>query len=628
MSTSVAAARMAQTAARLEDKSVRNTSSDGLREVKRRVRTGCFNCRKKHKKCDEQKPICKACAQRTEECRWPESTSANKNKRRRANNKFNSNNSASPYSAELEAIDTYSKNLENLDNSLATETVQPNHWNNVIGNASNSPEDHYLSDHSHQRSISSGISPGPNSHHTRGSLSAQGGDQQSIHQPLQDEHNVNGGVGGGEGGGDGDQVPQAPVDFPFAFSPPEFDLMDYDDLKLTLRDYMFANATNLEAGSALPLSMAQTSSPGTSEQETPVWLTMYETKMLLKNYLYNVAPWLDMFDLSRQFGLETTQLSKTSKGLRYALLALSARQKEKLDASYDPSKSKILYQLSLKHLIPSVKNTPDITAISTCVLLCVIEMMSVAPEKWRYHIEGCAALFKAMGINGFSSKYERAMFWCFARMDVNSGVVGEQKTMIQSDKWLPQGVSVYDAHDLFVHEKSIDMYANYMVFLCSRVLNLIATEDAGDFDKEWEKLWNEVNQWHSERPTQMQSIIEFDSSPFPEVLYDNGPAISSNQLYHMAIILLYEVKPRGFKIDMKAFKPATWHAKQVCAISIHNDHHGCWNNSVQSLYVAGKLLTHKDEHKIVLELLDTIERTTGWYMKFRAKDLMEYWDQI
>ena len=123
----------------------------------------------------------------------------------------------------------------------------------------------------------------------------------------------------------------------------------------------------------------------------------------------------------------------------------------------------------------------------------------------------------------------------------------------------------------------------------------------------------------------MKPLIEYDSSPFPEILYDNGPAIASNQLYHMSMIILMENKPRLYKT--KHSKSPTWHAKQICSISLNNDHQGCWNNSVQTLYVAGKLLTHEDEHKIILDLMDEIETTTGWAMRFRGKDLKEFWEQ-
>ncbi|KAJ5737939.1 transcriptional regulator family: Fungal Specific TF, partial [Penicillium malachiteum] len=36
-----------------------------------RSRTGCLQCRKRHNKCDEKRPICSFCSSRDLECQWP-----------------------------------------------------------------------------------------------------------------------------------------------------------------------------------------------------------------------------------------------------------------------------------------------------------------------------------------------------------------------------------------------------------------------------------------------------------------------------------------------------------------------------------------------------------------------------
>lgn len=42
------------------------------------------------------------------------------------------------------------------------------------------------------------------------------------------------------------------------------------------------------------------------------------------------------------------------------------------------------------------------------------------PKEWRRHLDGCAYLIQAAGINGFSGKEEQALFWCFARMGMKT----------------------------------------------------------------------------------------------------------------------------------------------------------------------------------------------------------------
>lgn len=605
--------------------------------VRKRVRTGCFNCRRKHKKCDEQKPICKACVQKNDVCEWPAPVEnpSKRSKRRKtslalghkgqidSNNKHQYNSakirassigSLSPSSdssvssrsstnvvENLKAIDDYSKKLENMETSLNTNNkewiVTPNalseHSSNINGSNS-SPQDPLQAAASALHEFER---------------------KSSISSKQEEQHATN-----------------VPTNFPFLLNPTtqtnQFDLLDLNELQDTFRDYMFANVSNVQDPD-LNNTMLFNKNIGVLNQgpDHTAQLSKQEEKKLMKNYLYKVAPWLDMFDLSRQIGLKSVQLAKEHPCLKYAILALSSRQMERTNNLNDPSISAALYQTSLKHLIPTVKKRPDIGAISACVTLCIFDMMSRTPEKWRYHLEGCSALFKATGITGFSKPYERALFWAFARMDVNSAVIGEQRTMIESEKWVPDGIPLRSAGDLFKGENTIDMYANYSVFLSSRVLNLISSTTVPNFDEEWEFLWNELNEWHHNRPDEMKPLMEFESSPFPEILYDNGPAISSNQLYHMSMILLMDNKSRVYKFQSKHTKSPTWHAKQICAISINNDHQGCWNNSVQTLYVAGKLLTHEDEHRIILDLMDEIETTTGWAMRFKGRDLKEFWEQ-
>lgn len=71
-----------------------------------------------------------------------------------------------------------------------------------------------------------------------------------------------------------------------------------------------------------------------------------------------------------------------------------------------------------------------------------------------------------------------------------------------------------------------------------------------------------------------------------------------------------------------------WHARQICAISESNSHHGSWTNSVQPLWIAGKVMSHPSEHRAILRILERIEKEVGWDTKWRADDLKEYWGDL
>lgn len=135
----------------------------------------------------------------------------------------------------------------------------------------------------------------------------------------------------------------------------------------------------------------------------------------LKNYVREVAPWLDMFDSQNTFGIQLPILAHDFPALRYAILAISARQMERKNGTRDSFDSLELYQESIRLLSPLLQ-VRDANVIATCVLLCCLEMMSARGQDWQRHLEGCAALFNAFEIHGFSSGLLQAVFWCYARM--------------------------------------------------------------------------------------------------------------------------------------------------------------------------------------------------------------------
>lgn len=143
------------------------------------------------------------------------------------------------------------------------------------------------------------------------------------------------------------------------------------------------------------------------------------------------------------------------------------------------------------------------------------------------------------------------------------------------------------------------MWANYAVFLTAKVCHFIwmQTKGMGDtanssdqasFSHDWFDIWAELQSWRENRPAQ---LLEFDfpgdddysaGSPFPFMLFAVPCAISSNQLYHTACLLLLDVKPPSIDLSYAGSSSAgLWHARRICGISSSNEHHGCLNNAIQ-----------------------------------------------
>lgn len=394
----------------------------------------------------------------------------------------------------------------------------------------------------------------------------------------------------------------------------------------------------------------------------------------LKAYLGQVASWLDMFDSDRAFGIQLPALASFSPALMYAILALSARQIERQEGKQASFDSLQLYQEAIRSSTPLLQSH-DQMVIPVCVLLCCMEMMSASALDWRRHLEGCAALFDSFGVNGFSCDLLQAVFWCFARMgkspDIPIIVVwkleskkrcsrsrvmypdklitcipdlcgalisdGVESTLLDPTKWLPFGESHSSARSLFRASQSPDMHANQAVYLCAQVCKLISdrtkylelSQENGctdpEFASRWQCFWDDLKGWVADRPAVLVPIRTCNSSPFPRILFVHWAAISSNQLYHTACILLLNMQPKSLSLELSPETSALWHAKRICGISLSNPHKGSLNNAIQPLWVAGRLLGHKSEHILIIKLIRSIEASTGWGTCWRLPDLELAW---
>jgi hypothetical protein len=362
---------------------------------------------------------------------------------------------------------------------------------------------------------------------------------------------------------------------------------------------------------------------------------------LWANYLDEVAPWLDMFDNQRHFQHTLPIMAKSAAHLRLAILALSARQIERKNPNNPYVESLDLYQEAIRLIMQELQSM-DTAVIASCVLLCVLEMMSSSPRDWSRHLDGCAILIQLAEINGVVGGMRQAVFWCFARMDVWGGFLSESASKIPVNQWFEQSGTMSLTVSQFRTSLDFDNYANYAVFLCASVLVVITRKHVtlgGEQDHEssylaeWKAMFDLLEDWYACRPEQMQPLLSYPAEigdatrPFPIVVYGNASAINGNTLYHTSALLMLQLVPKGHKLGTMR-KSILWHARQICGISTSNDNHGAWINALQPLWIAGKVMSSPLEHKVILDILLRIEKETGWVTSWRAEDLKDYWGAV
>ncbi|PPJ60788.1 hypothetical protein CBER1_02364 [Cercospora berteroae] len=388
----------------------------------------------------------------------------------------------------------------------------------------------------------------------------------------------------------------------------------------------------------------ESSEAADDEWQRLAYLSVEQEFMLWQNYIDEIAPWLDKFDIYRHFELVLPILAKHHPHLKYSILALSARQKELKEKKPDNSCSLALYQHAI-HLLSPLLQLRTTAVLASCLVLCVLEMMSCSPKAWRRHLDGCAALIQALGISGGCGGLEQAIFWCFARIDICGALISSERTLIPLHKWMGGVDITADANTLLNLHSDFSMYANHVVYLTGQVIDLLCSSgkweqrhrnpahpmSPAEYFHQWTQLFELLERWYHDRPEEMKTIISISASttnkPFPTLLFGNGPGISGNQMYHTAALLMLKYKPPHVQFAKKP-PSVLWHARQICGISISNHHHGSWSNSIQPLWIAGQHMSHPSEHRAILQIYETIEKEMGWATKWRVDDLKEHWGDV
>ncbi|KAK4552278.1 hypothetical protein LTR86_010448 [Recurvomyces mirabilis] len=656
---------------------------------KKRTRTGCLNCRRKRRKCDETKPTCEGCQARNETCEWglklsfrPENAQhmSDEHPSMRQAAGHTRGNSYQIVDVTSEVIRDYFEETNPMENGLPVQSAgrYAIEYNSLLDELfpTTSHTSHAEPKRERHASIASietasMAMPKPPLPHLTSSvpLFSQTLSQSSGLTPLATPSILDSNIASLFPEPPSHSSGLTPLATPslldangFSFLSPQYSdttLEDgiflpgsqYQELHSQLRtriiDTARSTAPSRIASPEIDLPPTTNGDHSTqddgydSEWRRLAQLSPEQELILIQNYINEVAPWLDKFDLNRHMELRVPPLAKSHAHLKYSILALSARQIERKEQKPDYSWSLALYAHAI-HLLSPVLHKRSTEVLASCVILAVLEMMSCSPRAWRRHLDGCAALIQALGISGACGGFEQALFWIFARMDVVGGLVSSEKTLIPMHNWMCGGDITIDMAS-FSAQNTADMYANQMEYLSGRMIELLCSSgkweqkrckrsnllDMVDYTSEWSQLFEMVESWYRDRPEGMKALLsisshEDPSRPFPTLYFGNGPAVSGNQMYHTTALLMLKHKPAHVTFSRKP-NSMLWHARQICAISISNSHHGSWTNSTQPLWIAGQQMSHPSEHKAILEILERIERESGWASKWRADDLRDYW---
>ncbi|PNH29913.1 hypothetical protein VD0002_g8110 [Verticillium dahliae] len=144
-------------------------------------------------------------------------------------------------------------------------------------------------------------------------------------------------------------------------------------------------------------------------------------------------------------------------------------------------------------------------------------------------------------------------------------------------------------------------------------------------------LSDALSAWYTNRPREFHPMIEteVDDSLFPVLLFTNGAAVFANQLYHTAMLLMLQHRPRTLSVGAARKDPTMsplWHAQRVCGIAMNNDRRDSWDLClVAALYRAAQRMTYEPQQLAVLGCFEKIKTMTGWDVSFFVNKAREDW---
>ncbi|KAM0276546.1 hypothetical protein ACHAQH_006647 [Verticillium albo-atrum] len=359
---------------------------------------------------------------------------------------------------------------------------------------------------------------------------------------------------------------------------------------------------------------------------------------LLRHYRYQVAPWLDICDMGQSFGLVVPRLAMESEGALYSLLALSSesqladpQQTQTQDAEYLGAMAEASF---MRHHSFDPFNDSNLTLVA---LASTARFLRGAPGSWHSASSVLGDDVLRKGLGHAPSKLRLSVLGLLLRLDLGTALVNGTIVSIPEQLNYPATPTQWEAS---VIADTLFQSAIESLLLCAQAVNFGAcsfpaqASTAGSAPQSpvqrWTMLTDALNNWYANRPQEFRPMIEMevDESLFPVLLFTNGAAVFANQLYHTAMLLMLQNRPRTLAVGARkapAMSPL-WHAQRVCGIAVNNDRRDSWDLClVASLYMAAQRISYEPQQLAILGCFEKVKAVTGWDVSSFGEKAREDW---
>ncbi|KAL7270044.1 hypothetical protein RUND412_007257 [Rhizina undulata] len=576
-------------------KRVRRSTAKGLR-----VKTGCITCRRRHLKCDEGKPSCKNCSKGSRACTYeppspPSSrtTSTTSSRPRRTSTTSN--------------ISTTSTCSTVLSPSLSSvNDINANPFGISPPLSHNAEEDLNLS---HTASTKPYYSEPWSSPELWLSLAAANSISENPGLPGEDLEDGDGGV----------------FDVLRGVSQPVSPTS-------TLASDGFAGNNNSNGGLMRMLSghslyrdrhiveaeEEETESVKAGETGIALGLDPAEA-VLFRNYVENVASWIDLFDPRQTFTHQVPQLSLYNPGLLTSILALSAKHTSRLNSSnINPHTSISYYNSTLHTLSTTFHPTLSPQLFATAILVSIYELLSSSLTDWHRHSRGVFSMLRSQGITGETPGLKGRAFWIWARQDVMTAIREGTKSRLHSEYWAPRKRLL---------ELTGEERAERMLWLLAGAVNYKVDCVRMDGDRGvMEDLERRLEEWKTRagfRPVAVMTGVDGRKAWW----FNPGCYGVAVQMWWTAKVLLAECRLREQQISDEV--SISWGIREtiregvdaIIAIAASGLSEGCSIVAVNF----GTHIEEPEDRAFAVKYCQSVQEKTGWEFEDLRQDLVSGW---
>ncbi|KAF2141177.1 uncharacterized protein K452DRAFT_228673 [Aplosporella prunicola CBS 121167] len=352
--------------------------------------------------------------------------------------------------------------------------------------------------------------------------------------------------------------------------------------------------------------------------DAPVWpLEEKEEARLMRYYIDNLAPCLDLCDPDRHFALVVPQRAAMCPTLLNAIFAVASRHLSRV-STFDPFVSDRYHQECLKHLIPLLSDSAaimDENLLAATVILRFLEEIDIpiSGNDSTSHLLGTHVFISAQERSTIMGGLRQAAFWIGLRQEIYMAFVN-QRTILPNLEHCNIDRSFEPTNDC--------TWANRIVTHCADVIRYCYGEGERNVAC-YNRLVDYCDGWYVYKPASFSPIFQKEpdeESVFPEIWLLSDAVVTGLQHYHLCKILLTAHNPKiprlgpGQKQALRKMdEDIKSHVRALCGMALSNSR--CPPNFVTASMVialAGERFDKRNEQQALVDVLLRTEVEHAW----------------